>query len=1195
MVMVVLGMSLITAPEVGAAAQAGDLIKMDGLSSVYYLGKDGKRYVFPSESVYFSWYSDFSGVVTISAAELQSYPLGGNITMRPGTKLVKITTDPKVYAVSPNGTLHWIQSEADAIALYGANWASMVVDVADSYFTNYTIGDPLPSGTYPAGTILKNVDGSSIYYWDGAEFRKFANEAAFVANGFNFDYVVSTTDMTWSPLGDDITGAEDQFMVDGDVDTTQPSMGGSGLTVALNAATPVSQNIPGNVEVEFLRFNLTASADGAVNVSSIDLTAYGLSDATNIKDITFFADGARVGTSRNMGSDRVRTFNFPTPISVAAGTTKTVSVNATIDALTGTYGLGIAGAAHVNAGNATVSGSFPIIGNLMSAVESNVGTITVENSNSGGETANFGDSDVLLAEFDLRVQNEDALISVLRLYNGGNNVPGIVNNLKLLFDGEEVSSSEYVDRYVEFHVNNHEVEKGDTVMVEVRGDIGVTTVGNEIDLYFRNKSDIVAIGKTHGFNLIVDKTDLNSRSDAYTVKLAAGDFTINMDRSTSGTPAKDVKPGDNRVNLATLELKSNSEDVTLRELKLKVNLSGGATTTNNLENFELVNLATGGIYDLEINSAGTHVETDEEIFLTMGQTYRFNVRADIHDNASEGTTIQIILDDVGNNMEIEGDVSGIIFAEGNITPSSVSGSIITIREASLDLAVTKLNDINVVGGSNDVIVYQAKLKAGTADDIRLQSIKLTAGGDTSTAFNNNDVSQLRLYLDGSLLRTVSNAISSSAITFSSLTGNRVISAGDEVNLVVKANFASNITEAGKFDLRAATSTDLVARSVNGNDLIEDGNLTVNNDPSRNVTTKDMGDLMVEMLTAATNVNRDAYVLAGETSDRYIGQIRFTTENEDIRVDKLVLENTATSTSSDIERVELVDSSGNVIAHTSLNSSDNAVFDPFNIVFDADKSTSLFIRPVAKAMNVSGDPTSTANDGNTLSFKIHTVEATGVDSGRTVDMTGNSSPSSMGEFDNTSTSKTAIVVGSRLTAVVNDMNDATLVSGSNRTLGKYKLTFNSGDNRTPSNEELKAILNEVKITFDLDDKTSLTGIKLHIEGDDGRKVASSSSTGDLDVATSTSGTVTWNADDLADATNGLADGAKVDGEIVIVITGNVAGAEDNSYVQTSIANLGNNGDFRFWSGGDFESDFIVGGAQFGLLLPYSSVTGGTLSR
>ena len=147
MVMTVVVMSGLAAPvATKAAAQAGDLIKKDGLSAVYYLGQDGKRYVFPNEATYKSWYNDFSGVVTVSADELANYPLGANVVVRPGTYLVKITTDPKVYAVEGNGVLRWVQTETDAKALYGENWAKRVIDVADSFFTNYTIGKPLASG-----------------------------------------------------------------------------------------------------------------------------------------------------------------------------------------------------------------------------------------------------------------------------------------------------------------------------------------------------------------------------------------------------------------------------------------------------------------------------------------------------------------------------------------------------------------------------------------------------------------------------------------------------------------------------------------------------------------------------------------------------------------------------------------------------------------------------------------------------------------------------------------------------------------------------------------------------------------------------------------------------------------------------------------------------------------------------------------
>ncbi|HNW20102.1 MAG TPA: hypothetical protein PKL05_02585, partial [bacterium] len=174
-----------------AAAQPGSLIKMNGLSSVYYLGADGKRYVFPNAPVYFSWYKDFSGVVTISQSELESYPLAANITMRPGTRLVKITTNPKVYAVEPGGILRAIPDEAAAKALYGDNWNKRVSDVADAFFTNYRTGNPLAANEVPAGSLVKNAGNATVYYFDGTNYRSIANEAAFNANRFSFDNVLT--------------------------------------------------------------------------------------------------------------------------------------------------------------------------------------------------------------------------------------------------------------------------------------------------------------------------------------------------------------------------------------------------------------------------------------------------------------------------------------------------------------------------------------------------------------------------------------------------------------------------------------------------------------------------------------------------------------------------------------------------------------------------------------------------------------------------------------------------------------------------------------------------------------------------------------------------------------------------------------------------------------------------------------------
>ena len=135
--------SLTVDPSRPANCVAGKLIKTSGSSTVYYCGADGKRYVFPSSGVYFSWYENFSGVITITAEELSSLPLGGNVTYRPGSRMVKIQTDPKTYAVDVGGVLRWVSSAEIAESMYGNNWNTQIDDISPAFFINYTLGEPI--------------------------------------------------------------------------------------------------------------------------------------------------------------------------------------------------------------------------------------------------------------------------------------------------------------------------------------------------------------------------------------------------------------------------------------------------------------------------------------------------------------------------------------------------------------------------------------------------------------------------------------------------------------------------------------------------------------------------------------------------------------------------------------------------------------------------------------------------------------------------------------------------------------------------------------------------------------------------------------------------------------------------------------------------------------------------------------------
>ncbi|MEO5928058.1 MAG: serine protease [Patescibacteria group bacterium] len=112
-------------------------------STVYCLKNDGTRSVFPNDDVYYTWFSDFSGVQLLQPQELAPYRVSNNVPMKPGT-LIKIQTDPKVYLVTDlSGTIRWVETETRARELFGDGWAGFVRDVPDTFFTGYHIGSPI--------------------------------------------------------------------------------------------------------------------------------------------------------------------------------------------------------------------------------------------------------------------------------------------------------------------------------------------------------------------------------------------------------------------------------------------------------------------------------------------------------------------------------------------------------------------------------------------------------------------------------------------------------------------------------------------------------------------------------------------------------------------------------------------------------------------------------------------------------------------------------------------------------------------------------------------------------------------------------------------------------------------------------------------------------------------------------------------
>lgn len=156
LLMVALGTGVLFVISTNAATlSGGDLLKASSGSAVYYFGVDSKRHVFPTEKIFLSWYYNFSEVKTISDTELASIPLGDNVTYRPGIRLIKVATDPRVYAVEGTA-LRWITSEVIAEAIFGKNWAEQIDDLPDSLFMDYTPGEQIDQVGDYSPTFARN-------------------------------------------------------------------------------------------------------------------------------------------------------------------------------------------------------------------------------------------------------------------------------------------------------------------------------------------------------------------------------------------------------------------------------------------------------------------------------------------------------------------------------------------------------------------------------------------------------------------------------------------------------------------------------------------------------------------------------------------------------------------------------------------------------------------------------------------------------------------------------------------------------------------------------------------------------------------------------------------------------------------------------------------------------------------------------
>lgn len=919
------GAGLLVSPASVSAASAGDLIKGTSLSTVYYYGYDGMRYVFPNEATYFSWYADFDDVSTISDSALSDITLGGNVVMRPGTHWVKVTSDPAVYAVARDGALHWIESADVAEGLRGSDWEDSLVDVPDVFFGDYSTGVSLTEATVYEGALYE-MGGTTYLSWDG-EMRE-VSSAGMSANGFDSDFVLDGADVDDSALtlGDEIS-SEVTALVDSAQTEEDEEVSASGdIEISASSSMPVGSTLTGGANsVEVFSFDVEAGSEDAT-LDGLVLSMTGAGATTNISAAYLYQGDTRLTESRTVNSStREVTFNS-LDVEIPAGDEVTLTVKVTISAsqtAADTIGFEIESADAVSA-SGEVDGDFPVSGDEFTLSGSDSGNVTITKTGTI-DNPTIGEDDAEIAEFKIDATgSEDASVEVITLKVDNASDHSDFN----LWDGSEwlVACENTVSDQVVCDLSDSpfDIGEGDSNIFRLSADIGGQDA-DTVKVFVDNAIDVVAIGGDYGNGLTVYIASADSGSyDGTSCTSSSGNCSYSTVQggevtfAFNGPSAGDIQVDGQDQVLLEFSLTA-AQEVTIKDLDVIVygddngnndatdatDDSAGAAASDadglintadaNLKDIKIINVDTGVVFmgPLELDSAVTAgddadqtIDFTDDTTVEAGSTLNLAVTADIDSSATSGTEFAAALDVSGLSIE---DANGDALSGSDIVPGSdLTGYNQEALSASLTIALASTpGDTTTVQGTDSHTAVGFTVTAGDASDVTITDMVLSAYGDaddTTLVLGGEADGQVEDYVESCSLYEGSTLVggpeapasTGNTITFDNM--DWVLEASDVVTLNVKCNLA-NPSEASvtylSFDI-ATASTDITAEDEDGDTVTATGSGVNGGTAATNIVTVNAsGSLSVAVAADMP----DADFLRTGSSNNLVGIYRFTATNE----------------------------------------------------------------------------------------------------------------------------------------------------------------------------------------------------------------------------------------------------------------------------------------------------------------------------
>ena len=823
-------LGLANVPQTAQAASAGDVIKGTTLSTVYYYGSDGSRYAFPNEKSYFTWYTDFSDVVTLSDSALASIPLAGNIVYRPGSRWIKIQSDPKTYAVTTEGEIRWIETEEVAEGLAGSDWNAFIDDVSDTFFVDYTVGTSLMSAIdgYEGALV---ADGTTTYMISGGE-KLSVSAAGMTANRLQSRFVLdgSGVDLDAMTTGTALT-------VENTVMTDTAQLGGAtvatgGLSVSLASDTAASATIPAAADsVPVATYKLTAT-DGDVTVSQMIFRLGGVGATANISNVYLYEGNDRLTNARSINATtREVTLSPSNDLVIEDGETTYITVRIDVAAAATTTAGDTVYFSLVDASDVTtdsdVSGNFPVSSNTMTFSDTSAGTLTVT-KNGSISNPTVGEEGATIAKVKFAAATEGASLEQVMF-----DVDNAADHENFeLYNGSELLALGSADgKKVTFvFATPLVIAKGDSETLTMKADIGGET-SDVLAVAIEESSDVMAVGSIYGFNMGIDVTAYD-QTGAVTCTTECSESTLQGGELTfafNGPSSADIAVDSNDVVLMNFTLTS-ANWTELQHLPIALTVSAADTTAD--DNDLLNNTAADANYTdicVRLEDGTIWMGPEELTVLATGadanaldqtQTLTFDDYQELQ--AGESFDLMVTVD-VGTDTDLNADkinaaivmasvtaedINGDALATTDIVPTAnVTGYNMTLTTSSLtvDESSTPSAATYVVGTASVPLVGYS-FTAGNSSDITISDVTYLIAGDSDTTFStetrdvvvSDHVSSCSVYdnVTGALIdgpegvaaSTTSDATATYSVSFENFSW--TVEAGGTEKMLLKCNLAN---------------------------------------------------------------------------------------------------------------------------------------------------------------------------------------------------------------------------------------------------------------------------------------------------------------------------------------------------------------------------------------------------------------------